>query len=188
MTTAQAEQLGVPRRDLGRLVAASALERLAYGVYRIAGAPRPRWEELRAAWLQLAPALPVDERNVDHGVVSHQSAALVHQLGLLEPLTHEFTVPPPRRVRSRRTDVVIHRAGLSPDEVEWADELLVTTPIRTVTDLCGIRIDGEHLSGVVADALTRRLVDEAELAAALERHAEAYGFATGREFLTFLSG
>nr|BFE84028.1 type IV toxin-antitoxin system AbiEi family antitoxin domain-containing protein [Planobispora longispora] len=179
VTTAQAEQLGVPRRDLSRLVTAGALERIDYGVYRIAGSPRPRWEELRAAWLKLAPALSVDERNAGHGVVSHQSATLVHQLGLLEPLTHEFTVPPSRRVRSRRTDVLIHRAGLSPDEMEWADELLVTTPIRTVTDLCRIRLDGEHLSGVVADALTRQLVDEAALLAVLGQHAEAYGFAAG---------
>jgi predicted transcriptional regulator of viral defense system len=100
VTARQAELRGVPRRDLARLAQSGGLERVAYGVYRVAGAPRARLLELRAAWLQLAPGVDVDQRVVAGGVVSHASAATVFGVGLLEPVRHEFTVPGPRRVRS----------------------------------------------------------------------------------------
>lgn len=85
VTTRQADHLDVARRDLAQLAASGGLERVGHGVYRVAGAPRPRLLELRAAWLQLAPGVPVDERRAADGVISHASAALVYQVGLLDP-------------------------------------------------------------------------------------------------------
>jgi hypothetical protein len=44
---------------LERLMAPnSRLDRVAYGVYRLAGSPTPDHLQLRAAWLQLAPDVP----------------------------------------------------------------------------------------------------------------------------------
>src|SRR5436190_2474812 len=143
VTSRQADLRGVPRRDLTRLTQSGGLERVAYGVYRVAGAPRPRLLELRAAWLQLAPGADLDRRTVADGVVSHASAATVYGVGLLEPIRHEFTVPLPRRVRSRRDDVVIHRAPLRADEVDWVEEMLVTVPARMVAGLAAQNVDGE---------------------------------------------
>jgi hypothetical protein len=156
-------------------VKAGGMERLAHGVYRIAGAPRPNFLELRAAWLQLAPGTDVDQRTVAEGVVSHASAATVYGVGLLEPARYEFSVPSARRVRSRREDVEIHRVALTADEVGWAEEILVTVPTRMVGDLCAQTMDGEHLAGVVADLMERRLAGRAELASALAPHAARYG-------------
>jgi predicted transcriptional regulator of viral defense system len=188
LTTRQADTRGVPRRDLTRLVQAGGMERVAHGVYRVAGAPRPRLLELRAAWLQLAPGVDVDRRTLTDGAVSHASAAAVYEVGLLEPVRYEFSVPLPLRVRSRRDDVVIHRARLAEDEVRWVEEMLVTAPIRMVADLCAQSLDGEHLAGVVADLLDRQMVDRGELEAELTPYARQYGGQPerGDQFLDYL--
>jgi predicted transcriptional regulator of viral defense system len=186
VTTRQADAHDVARRDLTRLVHSGGLERVAHGVYRVGGAPRPRLLELRAAWLQLAPAVPVDSRTPSDGTVSHVSATLVYGVGLLEPFRYEFTIPTRQRVRSRRADVVIYRRPMMPDEVDWVDDLLVTTPARTVADLCSSVLDGDHLAGVVVDLLSRRLITRRDLVAALEPHADRYGYGSGRAFLDHL--
>jgi predicted transcriptional regulator of viral defense system len=189
VTSRQADLRGVPRRDLTRLAQSGGLERVAYGVYRVAGAPRPRLLELRAAWLQLAPGLDLDRRTVVDGAVSHASAATVYGVGLLEPVRHEFTVPLPRRMRSRRNDVVIHRAALGADEVEWVEEMLVTVPARMVADLAAQSTDGEHLAGVAADLLRQRLIGRGELRSALTPHTDRYGWpGDGRGFVDSLLG
>ncbi|MGI5159977.1 type IV toxin-antitoxin system AbiEi family antitoxin domain-containing protein [Microbispora sp. CA-102843] len=189
VTTRQAELSGAHRRDLSRLVQAGVLEHMAHGVYRVAGAPRPCLTELRAAWLQLAPELETDQREVTHGVVSHSSAALMYEVGLLDPLRWEFIIPPPRRFRTRRQDVTIHRARLTAGDVKWVDGLLVTTPLRTVIDLASLRFDGGHLGLVVADMLERDLAHPGDLSVALAPYAAAYGLpgTTGREFLEHLT-
>jgi predicted transcriptional regulator of viral defense system len=188
LTTRQADTRGVPRRDLTRLVQAGGMERVAYGVYRVAGAPRPRLLELRAAWLQLAPGVDVDGRTLTDGAVSHASAAAVYEVGLLEPVRYEFSVPLPHRVRSRRDDVVIHRARLAAGAVGWVEEMLVTVPTRMVADLCAQSIDGEHLAGIVADLLDRQMADRGELAEALAPYARQYGGQpeAGDRFLEYL--
>jgi predicted transcriptional regulator of viral defense system len=188
LTARQADVRGVSRRDLARLAQVGGLERVAYGVYRVAGAPRPRLLELRAAWLQLAPGIDLDQRTVADCVVSHASAASVYAVGLLEPVRHEFSVPPSRRVRSRRDDVVIHRASLAADEVGWVEEMLVTVPTRMVGDLAAQSMDGEHLAGVVADLLNKHLADRRGLASVLASHAQRYGVQpnNGRQFLDYL--
>jgi predicted transcriptional regulator of viral defense system len=179
VTTRQAEARGVARRDLARLAAGGGLERVAYGVYRVAGAPRDGLVELRAAWLQLAPWLGVDQRRAEDGVVSHASAAVVYQVGLLEPFRFEFTVPPPRRVRSRRQDVAIHRARLDAEDVAWMAEMVVTVPVRMVADLAAQRFDGDHLAGVVIDVLAKGLTDRRRIESVLAPYAAGYGLSAG---------
>ena len=188
VTTRQAERRGVPRRDLARLVQAGGYERVGHGVYRVGGAPRPRLLDLRVAWLQLAPGTGLDQRTAGDGVVSHASATLVYEVGLLSPWRYEFTVPSSRRVRSRREDVVIHSAPVADTDVVWTDGLLLTTPRRTVADLCGVRTDGEHLADVVCDFLRRGLSTRDDMAAARAPHATAYlGCpADGEQFLHHL--
>jgi predicted transcriptional regulator of viral defense system len=190
VTTRQAQARGVARRDLARLVVGGGLERVAYGVYRVAGAPRDPLMELRAAWLQLAPGLGVDQRQAAHGAVSHASAAVVYQVGLLAPFRFEFTVPPPRRARSRRHDVAIHNAALDMKDVAWVAEMMVTRPARMVADLAAQRIDGEHLAGVVIDLLAKDLTNQQEIESVLAPHAASYGLSAGdgRGFVADLLG
>ncbi|MFC4905706.1 type IV toxin-antitoxin system AbiEi family antitoxin domain-containing protein [Actinomadura gamaensis] len=174
-TTRQAQAAGAARRDLVRLEQAGVLERVAHGVYFVAGAPRPELLELRAAWLQLSPGTPVGTRTPGEGVISHMSAALVHDLGTPDPLGHEFTFPATRRVRTRRSDVGIHHGALGPDDIAWVDQMLVTSVPRTLSDLAAVNTDGGHLGEMLSDALDRGLLTPTIAASALTSHSQSYG-------------
>jgi predicted transcriptional regulator of viral defense system len=152
LTRRQAEQAGVSPATLQRLSAdGSVLERVAHGVYHLAGAPAPDHVPLRAAWLQLAPSTLAWERTPGQGVVSHRSAAALYGLGHLPADQHEFTLP--ERWQGRRPDVRVYKRALSDDEWILLRGLLVTTPARIASDLLADREDPEAVGQVVADAL-----------------------------------
>ncbi|HZC26699.1 MAG TPA: type IV toxin-antitoxin system AbiEi family antitoxin domain-containing protein, partial [Actinopolymorphaceae bacterium] len=92
-TRRQAEATGMAWSTLARLARSGVVERVAYGLYRLRGAPPVDHLDLRAAWLQLVPDVPAWERTPETGVVSHRSAASVLGLGHLPADTHEFTLP-----------------------------------------------------------------------------------------------
>jgi hypothetical protein len=179
VTTAQARGVGVPAQAVARLMNQGALERMSHGVYRVAGAPPAPSDGLRAAWLALDPQRTAAERLRDDPpeVVSHRSAAALHDLGDLEADRIEFTVA--RRRQSRRPDVRFHRGEVGDGEWTLLDGLPVTTVVRTVGDLAAARIDGGHLASVVGDALTVKQVDADELVEVLRPHAYHYGVAMG---------
>jgi hypothetical protein len=136
------------------------LERVAHGVYRVVGAPVPDHVELRAAWLQLAPDMPVWDRvggaGLGHGdlggaVVSHRSAAALFGLGHLPADVHEFTVA--ARKQTRRPDVRLHVRRLEDDEQVVVAGLPVTRPARIAADLLAEREDPQSVGQIVADAL-----------------------------------
>src|SRR5262249_11590625 len=178
ITRRQALDAGVSEATIDRLTAdGSVLKKLAHGVYRLTGAPEPDHEGLRAAWLQLEPAVPGWARDPDDGVVSHRSAADMYGLGHLPEERHEFTVA--RRHQSRRPDVRLHRRELT--EREWIvlRGLLVTRPARIASDLL---YDKEDLSGVaqiIADALRGVYDYPSTVADALAPHAARFGLRRG---------
>ena len=152
ITRRQAEKRGIPTTTFERLIAdESVLERVAYGVYRYTGAPIADHLELRAAWLQLAPATPAWQRTPEQGLVSHRSAAALYGLGHLPADVHEFTVG--KRRQTRRPDVRLHQRKLI--EVGWIvlQGLPVTRPSVIAPDLLAAREDPEAVAQVVADAI-----------------------------------
>lgn len=152
VTRRQAEQAGVSPATLQRLSAdGSLLERVAHGVYHLAGAPTPEHVPLRAAWLQLAPETLAWERNADQGVVSHRSAAALYGTGHLPADQHEFTLP--RRRQVRRSDVRIYQRKLGDDEWIILRGLPVTRPSRIASDLLASHEDPEAVGHTIADAL-----------------------------------
>jgi hypothetical protein len=151
VTRRQAEMAGVSPATLQRLSDGGLLERVAHGVYHLAGAPIPDQVPLRAAWLQLAPGIPAWQRKPDQGVVSHRSAAALYGLGHLPADTHAFTLPTRRQVR--RPDVRAHRCKLADDEWVILHGLPVTRPSRIASDLLADREDPEAVGQIVADAL-----------------------------------
>jgi hypothetical protein len=178
VTRRQAERAGIPRATLDRLTAGGEiLERVAHGVYRLAGAPTPDHLELRAAWLQLAPDTPAWERKLDQGVISHRSAATLYGLGHLPADNHEFTLP--RRRQSRRADVRPHHRSLEPGECIELRGLPVTRPSRIASDLLHDHEDPEAVAHVVADAVRGALDHPGTFADVLAPHAARFGLRRG---------
>jgi predicted transcriptional regulator of viral defense system len=180
LTAAQARAAGVSRVELTRLVEDQVLTRLAHGVYVLRGAAGMEHLELRAAWLGLAPERMAADRlrEPSHGaVVSHASAARLHQLGDLEADRHEFTVR--ERKQSRRSEVRLHRGVVRADEVVTVAGLPVTATERVVVDLLADRHDGEHVARVLAGAVTARTIDLERLTPQLGPFAARFGFPAG---------
>ena len=184
VTSAQAAKVGVTPLALSRLTEKGLLERVSHGVYAFSVSPDLN-RTIRGEWLALAPDVFVADRLRDPslGVVSHTSAAVVHDLGdFLEP-KHEFTMP--SRRQSRRP-IRIHRGDLTSDDVMIADGMLVTTPQRTVADLVADFRDLEHVSRVVRDALRRDRCTVSSIAARLDQLAPTRGFRDGHDLVDFL--
>jgi predicted transcriptional regulator of viral defense system len=178
VTRRQAEKAGVSPATLQRLSAdGSVLERVAHGVYHLAGAPTPDHVPLRAAWLQLAPDTLAWERTADQGVVSHRSGAALYGLGHLPADQHEFTLP--ERRQPRRPDVRVHRRGLTDDEWIVLRGLPVTRPSRIAADLLTDREDPEAVGQVVADALRKANDYAGTFVQTLAPHAAQLGLRRG---------
>lgn len=177
LTRRQAEEAGVSPATLQRLSDNAVLERAAWGVYHLNGAPPPDHMPLRAAWLQLAPDTPAWERKPEQGVISHRSAAAMFELGHLPADRHEFILPVRRQVR--RPDIRIHRGQLAPNEWTTLRGLPVTWPARTVADLLADREDPEAVAQIVVDALRQKNEWAGNFAAALGPRAAQLRFRRG---------
>lgn len=165
LTTTQARSVGATRTQLSRLTAAGVLVRIAHGVYALRASADDELRGLRGAWLALDPARPAAERLADPSVsatVSHVSAANVRGHGDLFATHHEFTVT--ARRQTRRPELRLHLGDLSPSDVTVHGGLPVTTPARTIVDLLADQHDGEHVAGVLADAVRDHDVDLVALA------------------------
>jgi hypothetical protein len=178
VTRRQALNVGVGQTTIDRLTAdGSVMRRVAHGVYRMVGAPEPDHLELRAAWLQLAPAAMGWERGSFDGVVSHRSAADMYGLGHLPEDQHDFTVG--RRRQSRRGDVRIHRRHLGPEEWIVLRGLPVTRPARIASDLLYDREDPAAVAHVVSDGLRGEHEHLGLVVDALAPHAARFGLRKG---------
>ena len=186
-TTAQAGRVGLSPQQVARLGTAGTATRLRHGVYRLAGVPEDLFTEIRAAWLGLDPARFADQRlqGCPAAVVSHRSAARLHQLGDLDADIHTFTVP---TRRNRPRDTRLHVGALTRTDWTVCEGLPVTTLTRTISDLAATRLDGGHLAGVLRDAIHNHHLDRRAAAAALRPYAHHYGapLANGEAFLADL--
>lgn len=172
VTRRQAERAGLSRATFQRLASESVLERVAQGVYHLAGAPTPDHIELRAAWLQLAPQVLAWNRTPAEGVVSHRSAAALYGLGHLPADRHEFTLPVRRQ--SRRPDVRLHHRRVGDDEWISLRGLPITLPSRVAADLLRDNEDPEAVGHVVADAIRGVYDYPGSFAKALAPHAAKF--------------
>src|SRR5665647_620859 len=124
LTTAQAAREGITRLQLARLADAGVLERLGRGVYATTSSADEHLS-LRAAWLALDPARTAEERlksPTTTGVVSHASAAGLHNLGDLLDDEQDVTI---------------------------VEGLPVTTEERTIADLLRAGHDPEHVAQII---------------------------------------
>lgn len=151
-TTAQAETVGVARKQLVRMTASGAIERLAQGVYRMGGAPPQDHESIYATWLALGGATAArTESGVAPLVAGGITAAVVHEIGdfFLDGLN--FIVG--SRKTTRLPDVRLRIRRLTPDDVIPVNGLPTLTVERTIIDLVELGTDTSMIADALSDAV-----------------------------------
>jgi predicted transcriptional regulator of viral defense system len=179
LTAPQARARGINRSNLAHREADGRLERLTHGVYRQGGAPSLPLDDLRAAWLSTNPEQLAYERTAEPDVViGSAAAALVHEIGDIDPLPYRLITR--GRRQTQRREIAYSQRSLDAQDVTVRDGLPVTTVERTIADL--LRDYGDI--SLVADALRDathldRALDESRLAHLLAPLAQRYGHPEG---------
>ena len=125
VTPALVEPFGVPAVELRKMVSRSTLQAAARGVYRVPSLPYDSLDEFILARMWAG----------GRGVVSHDSALLVHELCDINPTKVHLTIPTSYRIsRSGGERYVVHHADLEPEEITRIDAVTLTTIRRTLTD------------------------------------------------------
>lgn len=118
----------VPPVELRKMVSRGTLESAGHGIYRVPVLPRDRFDELIRAQLWAK----------SRGVVSHDSALVVHELCDINPTRVHLTIPTSYRIsRAGGEQYTVHHADLADAEVTQIDAVVVTTIRRTLTDAIG---------------------------------------------------
>lgn len=180
VTTAQARSIDITHQQLTRMARSGILQRLHHGVYRLAGVPPDPLTGLKVSWLALAPETTAADRLAQPdpvGVVSHRSAARVHQLGDLDSDLNEFTLSTTKRTRD--PDTRLYKRVLDRDDWVVVGGLPTTTVAVTIADLAAATTDGGHLGGVLRDAIMHAKITYPHAAAALRPYAHDYGAPLG---------
>jgi predicted transcriptional regulator of viral defense system len=132
--------------------------RVDHGIYRLKKFPAAAHEDLMRWWLW----------SRKKGVLSHETAAALYELGDLLPAKVHLTVPLNFRKKPTKT-LVLHKEKIRLTEIDKRDGLRVTKPLRTILDLARAHLDDERLSAVTKDALQKGLVSRKELLDAIAK-------------------
>jgi predicted transcriptional regulator of viral defense system len=154
-TTQQAADAGYSSQLLLKHIHSGRVARTRRGVYRLVHFPAGDHEELAVVWLW-------SERK---GVFSHQTALALHGLSDVLPGQIHVTLPAEWRHRRFRVPqgVVLHHAGVPPQDRVWFGPVPVTSPRRTLRDCATEAVSPELLRQAAYQALRRGLVVNREL-------------------------
>lgn len=189
-TAAQARRHGIARYELARRAAADELFRAHHGVYGLTedSAGMFTFWDWAAQWLALRPDDDIERRRADPDcVISHDSAAVIHELGTI--VARGLFLTGPRRINTRSPRVHTHRRDIGARGVDWdvVQGLPVATPGRIIADLARADLDGAHQGTVIADVLDAELLTIDEVGARLtpfaHRWDEPDGVALAQRFL-----
>lgn len=148
-TAAQAKAAGYPKQLQYYHARRGNWVREDRGIYRLWEWPQSSHEDL-IRWTIWSGRV---------AVVSHQTAMAVHEISDLMPAKIHMTVPPGFRKRPPPV-IEVHRALLSPHEMEQREGFRVTTPLRTLIDAARIAVDIERLSDGIRDAIRKGLLTD----------------------------
>ncbi len=151
-TSADASTLGYTTAHQHFHVKRGNWVRVDRGIFRLKRFPSSSHEDMIRWWLW----------SRKRGVISHESAAAVYELGDVLPSKTHLTVPPDFRKKATTT-VVLHKASLEEKDAEMRQGFRVTTPLHTILDLAQERLDPERLTAVVKDAIRKGLVEKKRL-------------------------
>jgi predicted transcriptional regulator of viral defense system len=100
------------------------------------------------------------------GVVSHETALSVHEIGEFESPQVHLTVP--AGFTSRDDAVHLHFADLPAADIVNRPGFRVTTPLRSLVDVTARGVDQDQLARAIAEARQRGLVSIRQLRARAE--------------------
>ncbi|MBH0777596.1 type IV toxin-antitoxin system AbiEi family antitoxin domain-containing protein [Nocardia bovistercoris] len=186
ITRAQAARIGADGAAVDALREAKLLRELDDDVFQLPSSPTAlRYAYPYAAWLALDPERFGRERPQapsQDAVVSHESAARLHGIGVLALPRTVFTAPAAPAYTPRA--VVVHIDRLELDDVTSIGGIPVTTAHRTVVDLVRDAVGPDDIGRVLDDALRRDLLDLRAVHDALVPFADEFGFpANGAAFI-----
>lgn len=128
VTPALVAPYDVPAVELRKMVSRGTLQAVAHGVYRVPSLPVDHFDALIVARLWAA----------GRGVISHDSALLVHELCDINPTKVHLTIPEGYRIsRSGGESYVLHWADLPDADITQLDAVTLTTVHRTLRDAIG---------------------------------------------------
>jgi predicted transcriptional regulator of viral defense system len=162
-TAKQAKSVGYDYPHLDYHVTAGNFVRVDHGLYRLASLPPAEHDDLirLSLWSR-------NRADVPQAVASHETALALYDVGEVLPSKIHLTVPPGFRKKPPQGSV-LHRAILSPTDIEAREGFQVTTPLRTLLDVAEGELTQEQLDKATADALDRGLVRRDKLLAAITR-------------------
>lgn len=172
-TTAQAERVGVSKPKIDRILKAELVRRVRRGVYVITrNAPMPRVDErIYSAWLALDAARLPWERDVPKAIVSHETAANLHRIGVI-PDDADVQLTASHGPRTEQTGITLHIAPFAEEDWVWLREhhIVVATASRTIVDLALRGIERDYVVRAAEDALSEQIASREEILAALTRY------------------
>jgi len=156
-TAAQARQAGYTYSQQHFHVARGNWLRVERGIFRLRNFPPHEHEDLirLTLWSRTQQGQP-------QVVVSHETALSLHALSDVSPARVHLTAPPGFR-KPAPSGCVLHRATLTPGDIEARTGYRVTTPLRTLLDVADSPLSQEHLDKAVVQALDRGMVRRAAL-------------------------
>ena len=162
-TAKQAASVGYGYSHLAYHHRARRIERVAHGVYRLAGAAISDHDDLvrLTFWSR-------NRQDAPQAVVSHASALVAHGITSLLPHVVHLTVPPEFSKRPP-PGCKLHRARLATTDIEERIGFRVTTPLRTLVDSASAsHVPHDELVRAAEAAIERGLVRKPALAEAFK--------------------
>lgn len=181
-TTAQAQDLGLRRNQVSRMVSAGKAEAVGYGVYRFAVGDETNVADVKAAWLSVYPKEAAYERFKKRpydAVVCGRTAAFMHSAGDFYASPYAFAVS--ERRQTNRENMQYFQRVVDESDIVFIDGLPVTSIERTVYDLIKSHEDPDLVDKFMADASRKKehFFDCQRLSELLAPLAFKNGFAKG---------
>ena len=142
-TAAQATAASIRNQAVVLMARRRSVERVSRGVYRIANYPLFRHAQYMEATLWPQGV---------QGVLSHESALVLHELSDVSPARVHITVPTRHRIRRATPEyLVVHHADLADSDKECVEGIPVTTPARTILDCTAAQLGPALIRQAVRD-------------------------------------
>lgn len=167
-SSAQAQDAGVGRTQLSRMVADGRIEGLTFGVYRFTSGETTSLADVKAAWISIFPketAFARFKKEIPDAVVAGGTAAYMHRIGDLYASPYTFIMQ--KRKQTTRDDIKYRQWDIDPQDIEVIDGLPVTTVERTIADLIRMKEDPSLVDDIIGDAVRKNIFIDADRLAVL---------------------